>query len=64
MRRALGGGAARPKTFRGIGCDVANVDEVADAFRRMSSSGSGRIDILVQAAGVVGRTNLLTHRVL
>ena len=51
LRRALGGGAARPKTFHGIGCDVASVDEVADAFRRVSASGSGRIDILVQAAG-------------
>ena len=38
-------------------------DGVADAFRRASTLGSGRIDVLVWAAGVVGRTNLLTHRV-
>lgn len=53
------------RTFYGLACDVTDVEKVKDAFRFVASnlSPNNRIDILVQAAGVVGQTNLLTHEV-
>eukprot|EP00581_Thalassiosira_minuscula_P016609 CAMPEP_0183722846 /NCGR_PEP_ID=MMETSP0737-20130205/14680_1 /TAXON_ID=385413 /ORGANISM="Thalassiosira miniscula, Strain CCMP1093" /LENGTH=672 /DNA_ID=CAMNT_0025953087 /DNA_START=51 /DNA_END=2069 /DNA_ORIENTATION=+ len=52
-------------TFYGLACDVTNIDKVTETCRHVAStlSPNGRIDILVQAAGVVGKTNLLTHEV-
>lgn len=51
-------------TFYGCACDVTDSDRVAATFRHVAAlSPNGRIDILVQAAGVVGQTNLLTHQV-
>jgi len=53
------------RTFYGLACDVTDVEKVKDTFRFVASnlSPNNRIDILVQAAGVVGQTNLLTHEV-
>lgn len=52
-------------TFYGLVCDVTNIDKVTDTFRHVATtlSSKNRIDILVQAAGIVGQTNLLTHQV-
>ncbi|KAL7533260.1 hypothetical protein ACHAWF_004431 [Thalassiosira exigua] len=52
-------------TFYGLACDVTDADQVADTFQRVASdlSPDHRIDVLVQAAGVVGQTNLRAHQV-
>ena len=52
-------------TFFGLACDMTDVDKVKNAFRfvAINLSTNNRIDILVQAAGVVGMTNRLTHEV-
>jgi len=52
-------------TFYGLACDVTDNVRVAETFRHVATklSPNNRIDILVQAAGVVGKTNLLTHEV-
>eukprot|EP00984_Skeletonema_dohrnii_P004774 scaffold1671_cov120-Skeletonema_dohrnii-CCMP3373.AAC.9 len=57
-------GTSRP-TFYGLACDVTNSEKVKDtmAFIAKALSTNGRIDVLVQAAGVVGKTNVLTHEV-
>lgn len=51
--------------FCGLACNVTDNDQVTQTFRRIAAdlSPTNRIDILVQSAGVVGRTNILTHRV-
>ena len=51
--------------FCGLACDVTNTDQVAETFRKIATqlSPTQRIDILVQSAGVVGQTNILTHQV-
>ena len=52
-------------TFCGLACDVTNNDQVNETFRHIATnvSPTQRIDILVQSAGVVGQTNILTHQV-
>ena len=48
----------------GFACDVTNSQQVADTMHHIATiSPTGRIDILVQSAGVVGQTNLKTHEV-
>jgi 3-oxoacyl-[acyl-carrier protein] reductase len=50
--------------FVGFACDVTNTEQVASTVRHIATiSPTGRIDILVQSAGVVGQTNLKTHEV-
>ena len=63
LHQILGDGAA--SNFYGLACDVTNTGDVADTIRHVATtlSPNKRIDILVQAAGVVGKTNLLTHEV-
>ena len=66
LQQILGEEAASSgPTFYGLACDVANIDKVTDTFRHVATtlSPNNRIDILVQAAGVVGQTGLLTHEV-
>ena len=55
---------SRP-SFYGLACDVTNSTKVKETMNYISTalSPNGRIDILVQAAGVVGKTNVLTHEV-
>lgn len=52
-------------TFYGLACDMRDVNKVTHTFNHVAStlSPNNRIDILVQAAGVVGKTNLLAHQV-
>ena len=52
-------------TFYGLSCNVTDNERVAETFRHVAAhlSPTHRIDVLVQAAGVVGQTNLLTHQV-
>jgi 3-oxoacyl-[acyl-carrier protein] reductase len=50
--------------FCGFACDVTNTEQVASTMRHIATiSPTGRIDILVQSAGVVGQTNIKTHEV-
>jgi 3-oxoacyl-[acyl-carrier protein] reductase len=51
--------------FYGLSCDVTNGQKFKDTINYVARalSPNGRIDILVQAAGVVGKTNVLTHQV-
>mmetsp|Transcript_33072 Transcript_33072/g.69606 ORF Transcript_33072/g.69606 Transcript_33072/m.69606 type:complete len:640 (+) Transcript_33072:87-2006(+) len=66
LQQILGEDAAPSgRTFYGLGCDVTNSDKVVDTFRHVATtlSSNNRIDILVQAAGIVGQTNILTHEV-
>ncbi len=49
-RERLGG------RFRAVTCDVTRWDEVERAF-----SGLGAVDVLVNSAGITGRTNLRSH---
>jgi len=45
-------------------CDVTNYEEVKQCWDRIAASSTGgRIDILVQAAGIVGETNIGTEDV-
>jgi len=57
-------GTSRP-TFYGLACDVTNSEKVKDTMNYIATalSPNGRIDIIVQAAGVVGKTNVQTHEV-
>lgn len=57
-------GTTRP-TFYGLACDVTISKKVKDTMKYIATalSPNGRIDVLVQAAGVVGKTNVLTHNV-
>lgn len=52
-------------TFHGLACDVTDHERMKKTFDHIANviSPSGRIDILVQAAGIVGETNLKTHEV-
>ena len=69
LRRRLGEEEAPPPpagpTFHGLACDVTDLEQVTGAFRRVVDvlSPDRRLDVLVQAAGVVGQTNLLAHEV-
>ncbi|KAL3789141.1 hypothetical protein HJC23_012230 [Cyclotella cryptica] len=59
-----GGNASDGAIFCGFACDVTNTEQVADTVRHIATiSPTQRIDILVQSAGVVGQTSLLTHQV-
>ncbi|KAL7538695.1 hypothetical protein ACHAXR_008740 [Thalassiosira sp. AJA248-18] len=57
--------ASSGPTFHGLACDVTDNDRVTETFHHVATnlSPNNRIDILVQAAGIVGQTNLLTHKV-
>jgi 2-keto-4-pentenoate hydratase/2-oxohepta-3-ene-1,7-dioic acid hydratase in catechol pathway len=64
LRQALGNeDTSFKRVFYGLVCDVTKLENVTDTFRHVANvlSPNNRIDILVQAAGVVGQTNLLTH---
>jgi len=58
-------GEGTERMFYGLACDVTNSDKLAELFRFVAEqlAPTNRIDVLVQAAGVVGRTNLMTHDV-
>lgn len=49
----------------GLGCDVANEDDVKKCFAQVVKK-YGRVDVLVTAAGIVGEypTSILLNRVL
>ena len=49
--------------FDGVACDVGDVDAVTNAWAQIAETNGGRIDILVQAAGIVGATNVKTEDV-
>jgi NAD(P)-dependent dehydrogenase (short-subunit alcohol dehydrogenase family) len=51
--------------FHALACDVTDAQKVKDTVNYIAKvlSPNGRIDILVQCAGVVGKTNVLTHQV-
>lgn len=51
--------------FHALACDVTDAQKVKDTVNYIARvlSPNGRIDILVQCAGVVGKTNVLTHQV-
>jgi NAD(P)-dependent dehydrogenase (short-subunit alcohol dehydrogenase family) len=70
LRTTLGGDDTATKTplsskrrFFGLACDVTNLEKVTKTFHHIATtlSPTNRIDILVQAAGVTGQTNILTH---
>eukprot|EP00591_Stephanopyxis_turris_P016206 CAMPEP_0195540574 /NCGR_PEP_ID=MMETSP0794_2-20130614/50638_1 /TAXON_ID=515487 /ORGANISM="Stephanopyxis turris, Strain CCMP 815" /LENGTH=406 /DNA_ID=CAMNT_0040674643 /DNA_START=850 /DNA_END=2070 /DNA_ORIENTATION=- len=44
--------------YVGAACDVADVDAVSETWAVAAAEGKGRIDVLVQAAGVVGSTGI------
>ncbi len=63
LRHAVGNEDIR-RVFYGLACDVTNLEKVTETFRHVANlSPNNRIDILVQAAGVVGQTNRMTHQV-
>jgi len=49
--------------FNGEACDVGDDKTVAKIWDKIASESGGRIDVLVQAAGIVGATNLKTEDV-
>jgi NAD(P)-dependent dehydrogenase (short-subunit alcohol dehydrogenase family) len=49
--------------FDGEACDVGNVDDVSQTWARIAERSGGRLDVLVQAAGIVGATNIKTEDV-
>ena len=65
VTKLMGDKSTSRPTFYGLACDVTNSTKVKDTmnFIATSLSPNGRIDVLVQAAGVVGKTNVLTHEV-
>ena len=66
LRQALGNeDTSFKRVFYGLACDVTKLKKVTDTFRHVADvlSPNNRIDILVQAAGVVGQTSLLSHQV-
>ena len=71
LQQSLGNNNVTPpfgrvgRTFYGLSCDVTDTQKVTDTLAHVAAtlSPNNRIDILVQAAGVVGQTNLLTHQV-
>ncbi|KAL3815788.1 hypothetical protein ACHAXA_001682 [Cyclostephanos tholiformis] len=64
LRHTLGNEDTRI-VFYGLACDVTKLEEVTNTFRHVAAnlSPNNRIDILVQAAGIVGQTNRMTHQV-
>lgn len=50
-------------TFFGEACDVGDDKAVSESWKKIAVSNGGRVDILVQAAGIVGDTNLKTEDV-
>lgn len=46
--------------FTGVACDVSDIDAVTKAWADIAEGNGGRIDILIQAAGIVGATNVKT----
>lgn len=50
-------------TFEGQACDVTDPEAVQKAWDAIAASNGGRIDVLVQSAGIVGNTNLKTEDV-
>jgi 2-keto-4-pentenoate hydratase/2-oxohepta-3-ene-1,7-dioic acid hydratase in catechol pathway len=66
LRQALGNeDTSFKRVFYGLACDVTKLEQVTHTFRHVANdlSPNNRIDILVQAAGVVGQTSLLSHQV-
>ena len=49
--------------YFGETCDVGDDKAVNESWEKIAKSNGGRIDILVQAAGIVGKTNLKTEHV-
>ncbi len=49
--------------FSGEACDVGDDKAVAQTWDKIAAESGGRIDVLVQAAGIVGATNLKTEDV-
>lgn len=49
--------------FDGVACDVGDYEAVAKAWAQIAEKSGSRIDILIQAAGIVGQTNLKTEDV-
>mmetsp|Transcript_33026 Transcript_33026/g.51191 ORF Transcript_33026/g.51191 Transcript_33026/m.51191 type:complete len:564 (+) Transcript_33026:100-1791(+) len=49
--------------FVGEACDVADVKAVSSVWAKIAEGNGGRIDILVQAAGIVGKTGIKTEDV-
>ena len=49
--------------YDGHACDVSSIDSVTSIWNQVAERNDGRIDILVQAAGIVGATNLKTEYV-
>ena len=49
--------------YDGHACDVTNIESVTSVWNQIAQDNDGRIDILVQAAGIVGATNLKTEDV-
>ena len=49
--------------YSGESCDVGDYNAVSKTWEKIATSNGGRIDILVQAAGIVGATNLKTEDV-
>mmetsp|Transcript_7714 Transcript_7714/g.21490 ORF Transcript_7714/g.21490 Transcript_7714/m.21490 type:complete len:583 (+) Transcript_7714:69-1817(+) len=47
----------------GYACDVGHLESVQTTWARIVREGNGRIDVLVQAAGIVGATNVKTEDV-
>ena len=65
LKNIRGEEAPAGPTFYGIACNVTDNDRVTEIFHHVATklSPNNRIDILIQAAGVVGKTNLLTHEI-
>lgn len=65
VTKLMGDKSTSRPTFYGLACDVTNSKRVKDTMNYIAQalSPNGRIDVLVQAAGVVGKTNVLTHEV-
>uniref|UniRef100_A0A6U9WDT0 Fumarylacetoacetase-like C-terminal domain-containing protein n=1 Tax=Pseudo-nitzschia australis TaxID=44445 RepID=A0A6U9WDT0_9STRA len=49
--------------YVGETCDVGDDKVVSQSWKKIAASNNGKIDILVQAAGIVGNTNLKTEDV-
>jgi len=49
--------------YDGEACNVSSMESVDSVWSKIAERNGGRIDVLVQAAGIVGATNLLTEDV-
>jgi 2-keto-4-pentenoate hydratase/2-oxohepta-3-ene-1,7-dioic acid hydratase in catechol pathway len=49
--------------YQGRSCDVSDITQVVSTWAEIASSSNDKIDVLVQAAGIVGKTNLKTENV-